>query len=323
MKKLVALALAVLMLTAACLTFVSCTDNGSDNGDKKFTVGVCQLIQHAALDQATKGFIDTLKAEFGDDIEIIEQNASGDGNVCNTIVTDFVTKGVDLIMANATPALQAAYNATETIPILGTSITEYGVALETTLTNGVVGGNVSGTSDLAPLTGQVEMILEFCPDVKNVGIVFCSAEPNSRYQVEEVTKLLQAKGVTVTAFPFADSNDISSVVTLACASSDVLYIPTDNTAASCAETIGNIVRDKKIPVFTGEENPAKVCGVASLTISYYDLGVQTGKMAIKILNGEADISTMAVEYAPATKKYNKEMCDFLGLTVPAGYEEMK
>lgn len=325
MKKTLALILTVALLATSVLFMFSCggNNNGGDPTNKKFTVGVCQLIQHPALDQATKGFIDTLKAEFGDNVEIIEQNASGDGNVCNTIVGDFVTKGVDLIMANATPALQAAYNATETIPILGTSITEYGVALGTTLNNGVVGGNVSGTSDLAPLSGQVDMILEICPEVKSVGIVYCSAEPNSKYQVEEVTRLLEAKNVTVKAFPFADSNDISSVVTLACNSSDVLYIPTDNTAASCAETIGNIVRDLKVPVFTGEENPAKVCGVASLTISYYDLGVQTGKMAIKILKGEANISNMAVEYAPATKKYNKEMCELLELTVPAGYEEMK
>ena len=139
----------------------------------------------------------------------------------------------------------------------------------------------------------------------------------------QVKKFLAAKGVTATAYSFSDSNDISPVVTKACAENEVLYIPTDNTAASCAETIGNIVRDNNIPVFTGEENPAKVCGVASLTISYYDLGVKTAQMAIKILKGEADISTMAVEYAPATKKYNKEMCDLLGITVPAGYDQMK
>ena len=322
MKKLVALILAILMIASACLVFASCTDNNGSTG-AKYTVGICQLVQHAALDQATQGFIDTLKAEFGDDIEILNQNANGDTNVCSTIVGDFVTKGVDLIMANATPALQAAYNATETIPILGTSITEYGVALETKLQNGVVGGNVSGTSDLAPLDEQVDMILEFKPDVKTVGIIYCSAEANSKYQVEEVKRFLAAKGVTAKEYPFSDSNDISMVVTKACSENEVLYVPTDNTAASCAETIGNIVREKNIPVFTGEENPAKVCGVASLTISYYDLGVKTGQMAIKILKGEANISTMAVEYAPATKKYNKDMCALLGLTVPAGYEEMK
>lgn len=322
MKKTLALILTLVLLATACLSFTAC--NGNNGGNTVFKVGVCQLVQHPALDQATQGFVDALKAELGEDnVEIEVLNASGETNNCNTIIGNFINKDVDLIMANATAALQAAYNATETIPILGTSITEYGVALETTLTNGVVGGNVSGTSDLAPLDKQADMILELMPNVQKVGIVYCSAEANSNYQVTEMTKFLEAKGVTVTPYAFADSNDISSVVTAACAACDALYIPTDNTAASCAETIGNIVREKRIPVFTGEENPAKVCGVASLTISYYDLGVTTGKMAAKILKGEANISTMKIEYAPATKKYNKEMCELLGISVPAGYEEMK
>ena len=323
MKKVLALVLTLVMLATVCLTFTACPDkeNGGKN-DGKFVVGICQLVQHPALDQATQGFMEALKAELGDNVTFDLQNASGDVSLCGTIVNKFVTSKVDLIMANATPALQAAYNATDSIPILGTSITEYGVALDTTLTNGIVGGNVSGTSDLADLEAQANMILEFMPNVQTVGIVYCSAEANSAYQVQEVTKFLSAKGVTVKAFPFSDSNDISSVVTAACAASDALYIPTDNTAASCAEIIGNVVSEKKVPVFAGEENLAKSCGVASLTISYYDLGWATGKMAAKILKGEADISTMAIEYAPATKKYNKEMCDLLGLAVPAGYVEM-
>ena len=321
MKKLLALILTVALLATTCIAFTSCGDKSET---KKFTVGICQLIQHAALDQATQGFIDALKAELGEENVVIDvQNAAGDTNSCNAIVSKFVSQEVDLIMANATAALQAAYNATTTIPILGTSITEYGVALETTLTNGIVGGNVSGTSDLAPLDQQAQMILEFYPNVQKVGIVYCSAEANSKYQVEEMTRFLEAAGVTVEEFSFSDSNDISSVVTAACASCEVLYIPTDNTAASCAETIGNIVRENNTPVFAGEENTAKGCGVASLSISYYDLGVATGKMAAKILKGEANVSTMPIEYAPATKKYNKEMCDHLGITVPAGYTEIK
>ena len=320
MKKKIAIILVAAIVLVSCVTLVMCNKK---NENKKFTVGVCQLVQHAALDQATRGFVEALKAELGDKVEILVQNASGDPNTCSTIVGDFVSKNVDLIMANATPALQAAYNATTKIPILGTSITEYGVALGTTLTNGVVGGNVSGTSDLAPLDEQADMILEFMPEVKKVGIVFCSAEANSAYQVAEMKKFLEAKGVTVKEFAFSDSNDISAVVTAACAECEALYIPTDNTAASCAETIGNIVREKRIPVFAGEENTARGCGVASLTISYYDLGVATGKMAAKILKGEADVSTMKVEYAPATKKYNKEMCEFLELTVPSGYIEIE
>ena len=320
MKKIISTILAIILLVTICLI---CVVFGNNQNNQKYTVGVCQLMQHPSLDQATQGFIDALKAELGDSVEIDVQNASGDTNVCNTIVGSFASKGVDLIMANSTPALQAAYNATSTIPILGTSITEYGVALGTTLTNGVVGGNVSGTSDLAPLDEQANMILEFMPDVKTVGILYCSAEANSKYQVAEVKKFLEGKGVTVKEFSFADSNDLSAVVTGVCAECEALYIPTDNTAASCAETIGNITSEYNIPVFAGEENTARTCGVASLTISYYDLGYTTGKMAAKILKGEADVSTMKIEYAPATKKYNKEMCDRLGFTVPADYIEIE
>lgn len=298
--------------------------NDTSKDDGKYVVGICQLVQHPALDQATQGFMDALIAELGEEnVQFDLQNASGDTNVCSTIVNKFVNNKVDLIMANATPALGAAYNATATIPILGTSITEYGVALGTTLTNGVVGGNVSGTSDLAPLNQQADMILELCPDVKKVGIVYCSAEANSKYQVEQVTSFLQAKGVEVKPFSFSDTNDLSSVVESACAFSDAIYIPTDNAAADGAEIIATVVSQHNIPVFAGEANVAKVCGVASLSISYYDLGVTTGKMAAKILKGEADISTMPIEYAPATKMYNKEMCQKLGIVVPDGYTEIQ
>jgi putative ABC transport system substrate-binding protein len=226
-------------------------------------------------------------------------------------------------MANATPVLQTASNATKNIPILGTSITEYGVALETTLNNGVVGGNISGTSDLAPLDQQADMILEFMPDVKKVGIIYCSSEANSKYQVEVVKAHLEGKGVSVVEYSFSDANDISAVLTTAAENCEALYVPTDNTAATCAQVIGSIAREYRIPVFAGEENVARECGVASLTISYYDLGYITGKMAAKILKGEAKVSEMPIEYATPTKKYNKTMCELLGFEVPQGYEEIK
>ena len=297
----------------------ACTPDSNDT----FTIGICQLTQHAALDQATKGFMDAVKRGLGEDKVVFDlQNASGDTNICNTIVNSFASKNVDLIMANATPALQAAYNATATIPILGTSITEYGVALGINDFSGTVGGNISGTSDLAPLDKQADMILEICPDVKTVGILYCTAEANSKYQVEKMTQFLSAKNIVVKGFGFADSNELSSVASAACAQCDAIYVPTDNTAASCAETIGNIVREYRKPLFAGEENTAKGCGIASLSISYYDLGVKTGEMAVKILKGEANISDMAIEYASATKKFNKEMCELLGISVPEDYEEM-
>ena len=317
MKKILALVLAAMML----LSMTAC--GGEKKADDTYVVGICQLVQHEALDAATEGFMQALKDEFGDKVTFDLQNASGEVNNCTSITNKFVSEDVDLIMANATPALQAAVNSTLDIPVLGTSVTEYGVALQIETFNGTVGGNVSGTSDLAPLDQQAAMLQEWFPNAKNVGLLYCSAEANSKYQVEVVKKELEAKGYTCTEHSFSDSNDIQAVAQKAAAASDVIYVPTDNAAASSAEIIRNVCTqgEKKVPVIAGEEGLCKGCGVATLSISYYDLGYTTGKMAAKILKGEADISTMPVAYSETyTKKYNKELCDELGLTPPEGYE---
>ena len=292
------------------------------SGDS-YTVGICQLVQHAALDAATQGFEDALTAEFGDNVKFDFQNAQGDSATCATIANGFVSSGVDLIMANATPALQAAQSATNEIPVLGTSVTEYGVALGLTDFSGTVGGNISGTSDLAPLDQQADMIVEWMPEAKKVGLLYCSAEANSQYQVDEVQKYLEAKGVTATQYAFSDSNDLSSVCQKAADENDALYVPTDNTVAANTGIVDGICRPAKKPVFAGEEGICAGCGVATLSISYYDLGYTTGEMAVKILKGEADISTMPIEYTDVTKKYNKAVCDDLGLTAPEGYEAIE
>ena len=292
------------------------------SGDS-YTVGICQLVQHAALDAATQGFEDALTAEFGDNVKFDFQNAQGDSATCATIANGFVSAGVDLIMANATPALQAAQSATNEIPVLGTSITEYGVALGLSDFSGTVGGNISGTSDLAPLDQQADMIVEWMPEAKKVGLLYCSAEANSQYQVDEVQKYLEAKGVTATQYAFSDSNDLSSVCQKAADENDALYVPTDNTVAANTGIVDGICRPAKKPVFAGEEGICAGCGVATLSISYYDLGYTTGEMAVKILKGEADISTMPIEYTDVTKKYNKAVCDDLGLTAPEGYEAIE
>ena len=297
--------------------------SGSAADGKTFKVGICQLVQHAALDAATQGFEDALTASFGNNVTFDFQNAQGDSATCATIANGFVSAGVDLIMANATPALQAAQAATATIPVLGTSVTEYGVALGISGFSGTVGGNISGTSDLAPLDQQADMILEWMPEIKKVGLLYCSAEANSQYQVDEVQKYLEAKGVTATQYAFSDSNDLSSVCQKAADENDALYVPTDNTVAANTGIVDGICRPAKKPVFAGEEGICSGCGVATLSISYYDLGYTTGEMAVKILNGESDISTMPVEYTDVTKKYNKAICDDLGLTVPEGYEEIE
>ena len=245
--------------------------------------------------------------------------AAGDSATCAPIFNDFVTQNVDLIMANATPALQAAAAATAAIPIQGTSVTEYGVALDIDNFTGLVGSNISGTSDLAPLDAQAAMIKEWFPDTKTVGLIYCSAEANSQYQVDEIQKLLEADGITCTQYPFSDSNDMAAIVQTAADNSDVIYAPTDNTVASNAGIIDNLCRPAGVPVIAGEEGLCAGCGVATLSISYYDLGVATGKMAAKILTGESDVSTMPIEYAPATPKFNEAICTELNITVPEGY----
>ena len=320
MKKLISLVLAAVM----ALSLVACgsgsKDKDTDTGDKTYKVGVVQLVQHEALGAATKGFTDALKEALGDKVEVVEKNASGDSNNCSTIVNGFISDKVDLIMANATSALQAAASATSTIPILGTSVTDYATALEIADWTGTVGGNISGTSDLAPLDKQAAMLQELFPNAKKVGMLFCSSEPNSKYQVDEVTKLLSAAGITCTEYTFTDSNDVSSVTQKACDDSDVLYIPTDNTAASNTEAIANVVLAAGTPVIAGEAGICRGCGAATLSIDYYELGKITGQMAAKILTGEADISTMPVEFAPtATKQANMANCEKLGITVPADY----
>ena len=300
----------------------SVAGSAAASGDS-YTVGICQLVQHAALDAATQGFEDALTAEFGENVKFDFQNAQGDSATCATIVNGFVSAGVDLIMANATPALQAAQSATNEIPVLGTSVTEYGVALGLSDFSGTVGGNISGTSDLAPLDQQADMIVEWMPEAKKVGLLYCSAEANSQYQVDEVQKYLEAKGITATQYAFSDSNDLSSVCQKAADENDALYVPTDNTVAANTGIVDGICRPAKKPVFAGEEGICAGCGVATLSISYYDLGYTTGEMAVKILKGEADISTMPIEYTDVTKKYNKAVCDDLGLTVPEGYEAIE
>ena len=306
MKKLVVIVLALAMTAVAACAGAT-------------TVGICQLVQHEALDAATQGFKDALTEKIPD-IEFDEQNAAGDAATCVTITSKFAADGVDLILANATAPLQAAVSATADIPILGTSITDYATALGMTDWTGTTGYNVSGTSDLAPLDGQAEMIKELFPDAKNVGLLYCSAEANSIYQINVIRGYLEEMGYTCTEFAFTDSNDVASVTQSAADASDVIYIPTDNTAAAYTETIANVVIPANGPVVAGEEGICRGCGVATLTIDYYDLGYKTGEMAYEILENGADITTMPVESAPQfTKKYNAANVEALGLTIPEDY----
>ena len=306
-KKITALLCAVVMV----LSLAACGSNGDKAENKHYTVGICQLVQHDALDAATKGFRDAITDALGaDNVTFDEQNAAGDSATCATICNGFVSSGVDLILANATGALEAAAAATKDIPILGTAVTEYGVALGIDNFSGTVGGNISGTSDLAPLDQQAAMLTELFPDAKNVGIIYCSGEANSVYQADVVKAALEKSGCTVNVYKFADTNDVVSVTAAACDANDVLYVPTEAIKGAATK-----------PIVAGEEGICKGCGVATLSIDYYELGRTTGEMAVKILKGEADISTMAIEYYPnPVKKYNPDMASLYNVTIPSDYE---
>ncbi len=320
MKKRIVSLLIVMALGLFALS--GCGEGAADSANKTYTIGVCQIMEHPALDAATQGFKDALTAKLGEgNVTFDVQSAQGEQATAATICNGFVAANVDLILANATVPLQAAAAATTTIPILGTSVTDYATALEFEGWTGKTGRNISGTSDLAPIDSQEEMLKELFPDAGQVGLLYCTAEANSAYQIDLFSAALDKDGIAYKAYGIADSNEIQSVVTTAASECDVLYIPTDNTLANATETIYNIVVPAGVPVIAGEEGICSGCGVATLSISYYDLGFTTGEMAYEILVNGKDISSLDVQYAPnVTKKYNADICGKLGITVPDTYE---
>lgn len=321
MKKLSALIITLTLVTALTGCGSAPAEESPISPDEKvFNIGICQLTQHPALDTATQGFQDAVAELFGDKALVTVKNASGDSANCSVICNQFVSDEADLIMANATASLQAAVSATNEIPILGTSITDYGTALGDENWAGFSGTNISGTSDLAPLDGQVDILRELFPNATTVGLLFCSGESNSRFQIDTITPMLLDIGYEVKEFSFADTNDVSSVTATACGECDVIYVPTDNTAASCGEAINNVALNAGIPIISGEENACRMFGVATLSISYYDIGFETGKMAHEILVNGADISQMEIRPAPKfTKVFNPDICETLNITVPEDF----
>ena len=314
---------AVLLLAlAACGGSSAQTAPESDTSaadDGLYTVGICQLVQHEAHDDATQGFMDALNEALPNQVTFTSHIASNDIAACSGIVNQFIAEEVDLILANATPALQIASAATIEIPILGTSVTEYGAALGIDNFSGTVGTNVSGTSDLAPVAEQAAMVQEWFPDAETIGMLYCSAEINSEYQITEVQKLLEDMGYICEDYAFTESNDLPLVLNAAVANCDAIFVPTDNTVAANSSIIDNTCRNAGIPVIGGDLGICKGCGVATLCVTYYDLGYQTGLMAARILTGEADISEMPIEYGTTTHVYNEAICADLGLTPPEGY----
>lgn len=317
LKAIIAICLVVVLVGAV---FAACSGQKEPVKDT-YTVGICQWVTHPALDATQQGFIAALYDKIGQEkLTIDPQNAQEDSGNCSTIINQFVSKGVDLMLAIATPVLQTASSSTNQIPIVATAITEYGVALNRTLNDGKTDINVTGTSDLPPLDQQAAMIKEILPNTKTVGIIYCSREDNSKYQVDEVKKYLEADGIKVTTYSFAESTELQSITQKAVSENDALYIPTDNAAAKATDIIDAVARPAGVPVFAGEEGICRGCGIVTLSINYYDIGYKAGEMAAEILLEGKNPADMPIEYAPKfTKEYNPEICAELGIDVPPEY----
>lgn len=322
LKKIMAAVLSCAIAAASVMAVTGCDDASKKDKDT-YTVGICQLVQHEALDAATEGFKDALTEKLGDKVTFDEQNGAGDSANCTTIINQFVSSNVDLIMANATPALQAAVAGTADIPIVGTSVTDYGVALDMKDFNGKTGINVTGASDAVPFDKQADMIKELVPDATKAGILYCSNEANSKVQSDVAEEELKKLGLEVTVYTFADSNDLAQVVTKACSEVEAIYIPTDNTCASNTESINSIAEAAGIPIIAGEESICKGCGVATLTISYYNLGYAAGLQAYDILVNGKNPGDIEIGSGDPVYKYVPERCEKLNITVPENYEAIE
>ena len=315
MKKILSLLMAVMMLSALCLSLASCGDNAGAADDTKgdvYNVGICQLMEHDSLDQATQGFIDALTEALeaeGKSVKFDTQVA-GSSDLCPTVVNTFVAKNVDLIMANATPALLAAANATTDIPVLGTSVTDYNDTF-----SGSIPANVSGTSDAVPFDEQAKMMIESLGLVEGdkVGVLYCTNESNSVIQYEAVKALFEAEKIEVEAYTFSETTELQAVVTSAANECKAIYVPSDNTVANNDSVVGAICNDAKVPVYTSYGG--SVC-YASLAIDYYELGCETGRMAAEVLLGTKAVSDIEVATLTPTVTYNEDLCAALGITVP-------
>ncbi|MBR3150289.1 MAG: ABC transporter substrate-binding protein [Eubacterium sp.] len=323
-KRILAVSLSAILaggMLAGCSA--GSNEKAASKGDgKTYNIGLCQLVQHDALDKAAQGFQDALK-ELGDEkgitFNIDVQNASGEAVNCTTIANQFVSNNVDLVAAVATPALQACATATKSsnIPVVATAITNFGTALDINMgPTDATGINVTGTHDLAPLEKQAEQVTTLFPDAKKVGILYCSAEANSKFQSDGMEKLLKEAGLEVTVFTFADSNDIQAVAKKAAEASDVLYIPTDNTVASNGSIVDNACQDANTPIISGETSACLAYnGVATYSIDFYEIGKEAGKMAYEILVEGADVSTMNIrEPQTLTAEYIPAMAEKYGVT---------
>ncbi|MBQ2829465.1 MAG: ABC transporter substrate-binding protein [Oscillospiraceae bacterium] len=323
MKRVLAMILSTLMLLALCACGgTTTTDDGAATGGdaasgtdaaKSYSVAICQLMVHDALDAATKGFTDALSEAVkaaGATVEFDTQVA-GEANLCTTVVGAQLAKKPDLVMANATPALLAAANGTTDIPVLGTSVTDYADTFA-----GSIPANVSGTSDAVPFDEQAQMMIDTLGLVAGdvVGVLYCTNESNSLIQYEAVKALFEAQGIVVEAYTFSETTELQAVTTSMAANCKAVYVPSDNTVASNDAIVGTICTEQNVPVYTSYGGT--IC-YASLAIDYYELGVKTGEMAAQILlEGKAPADIEVATLTP-TVSYNAELCTQLGIEVPA------
>lgn len=323
MKKAVAVLLAGLMAISAAACSSNSTTAGSSASpqaqQKKFKIGIVQLVEHPALDAAYKGFVDGLKEAGyvdGQNITLNYENAQGEQPNCVTIASKLVNDRSDLILAIATPAAQAVANATKNIPILVTAVTDPADA-KLVASNTAPGGNVTGTSDLTPVDDQMKLIKQILPNAKKVGLLYCSSESNSKFQIEIAKKSAAALGLATVEATVSNSNEIQQVTQSLVGKVDAIYSPTDNMIAAGMATVSMVTQQAKIPVIVGESGMVNKGGLATYGINYYNLGLLTAKQAVKILKDGAKPADMPIEYSKDnTLSINKDAAAKIGVTIP-------
>jgi len=320
MKKLIP---GVLAVALAATVLGSCGEKKNKSAvqeEKVYKIGVVQLVEHPALDAAYKGFVDGLESaglKNGKEIIIDYQNAQNEQANCVTIAQKLVSSRSDLILAIATPAAQAVANQTESIPILVTAVTDPETA-NLVKSNKAPGTNVSGTSDLTPCAAQIDLLKQIVPDVKTVGMLFCSSEANSRFQIDLAEAQCQKVGLDYVEATVSNTNEVQQVVKSLIGKVDAIYTPTDNMIASCMATVSMEATAAKIPVICGEDGMVQGGGLATFGINYYELGKQTANMAVEILKNGANPAEMPIQYLENCDfSYNPEIAEELGIQIPA------
>lgn len=315
MKKIISLAAALL---AASVLFAGGSQDSS--GSKMIKIGIIQLVEHPALDGAYKGFADGLAAAGyidGQNIKIDYQNAQGEQANCVTIAQKLINDKDDLILAIATPAAQAVANLTKTIPVLVTAVTDPESA-KLVKSNAAPGTNVSGTSDLTPCAAQMDLLKKIVPNAKTVGMVYCSSEQNSLFQVALAKAACDKIGLKYIDATVSNSNEVQQVTQSLVGKVEAIYAPTDNMIAAGMATVAMVANQNKIPTICGEEGMVKSGGLATYGINYYELGKQTAAMAVDILKNGKNPADMPIQYlSKCDLTINEETAKKIGITIPA------